>query len=83
MKYGTDGNTLEDQTNYSGQRYGIFNRNEAERLEFNQDMDIPPSPNQIVSFIGIESEDADRKNTSQLFFLVPAWNTEGSISVNS
>ena len=71
MKYGPDGNTLEDQTNYSGQRYGIFNRNEAERLEFNQDMDIPPSPNQIVSFIGIESEDADRKNTSQLFLELP------------
>ena len=34
-------------------------------------MDIPPSPNQIVSFIGIESEDADRKNTSQLFLELP------------
>lgn len=71
VKYGPDGNTLEDQTSKSGQRYGIFNRNEAERLEFNQDMDIPPSPNQIVSFIGIESEDADGKNTSQLFLELP------------
>ena len=71
VKYGPDGNTLEDQTNYNGQRYGIFNRNEAERLEFNQDMDIPPSPNQIVSFIGINSEDADGKNTSQLFLELP------------
>ena len=64
-----DGNTLSDQSRYPG--YGIFNRHKDEVLEFNQDNIIQPSPNQIVSFIGIKSTNDKGKDNSQLYLELP------------